>query len=89
MSTIIKLKKNIYQVCMRESAREIFMYQAEAIGFQILVAVRKVGQLQGSAWRWTDTCRFHIVSRSTSAKLFAHLASPLPPTGSDKRNSSS
>ena len=62
------------------------MYQAGAIGFAIVDGVPKVGQLQGSAWSWTDTCRFRIVP---GPPPLVRLAPPLPPTGSDKRSSSS
>ena len=37
------------------------MYQSGAIGFAVVDGVPKVGQLQVSAWSWTDTCRFRIV----------------------------
>lgn len=63
------------QVCMRSSP----MYQAGAIGFSIIDGVPKVGQLQGSAWSWTDTCRFRIVP---GPPPLVRLAPPLPPGGS-------
>lgn len=65
----------ILQVCMRSSP----MYQAGAIGFSIIDGVPKVGQLQGSAWSWTDTCRFRIVP---GPPPLVRLAPPLPPGGS-------
>ncbi len=55
------------------------MYQAGAIGFSIIDGVPKVGQLQGSAWSWTDTCRFRIVP---GPPPLVRLAPPLPPGGS-------
>jgi len=61
------------------------MYQAGAIGFSIIDGMPKVGQLQGSAWSWTDTCRFRIVP---GPPPLVRLAPPLPPGGSDKRSSS-
>ena len=60
------------------------MYQAGAIGFSIIDGMPKVGQLQGSAWSWTDTCRFRIVP---GPPPLVRLAPPLPPGGSDKRSS--
>lgn len=72
------------QVCMRSSP----MYQAGAIGFSITDGVPKVGQLQGSAWSWTDSCRFRIVP---GPPPLVRLAPPLPPGGSSegKRGSGS
>lgn len=63
------------------------MYQAGAIGFSITDGVPKVGQLQGSAWSWTDSCRFRIVP---GPPPLVRLAPPLPPGGSGegKRGSS-
>ncbi len=55
------------------------MYQAGAIVFSIFDGVPKVGQLQGSAWSWTDTCRFRIVP---GPPPLVRLAPPLPPGGS-------
>ena len=52
------------------------MYQSGAIGFSILDGVPKVGQLQVSAWSWTDTCRFRIVP---GPPPLVCLAPPLPP----------
>lgn len=64
------------------------MYQAGAIGFSIVDGVPKVGQLQGSAWSWIDSCRFRIVP---GPPPLVRLAPPLPPGGSaeSKRSSSS
>lgn len=64
------------------------MYQAGAIGFAIVDGIPKVGQLQGSAWSWIDTCRFRIVP---GPPPLVRLAPPLPPggTGESKRSSSS
>ena len=61
------------------------MYQAGAIGFSIIDGVPKVGQLQGSAWSWTDTCRFRFVP---GPPPLVRLAPPLPPRGSDSKRSS-
>ena len=61
------------------------MYQAGAIGFSIIDGMPKVGQLQGSAWSWTDTCRFRIVP---GPPPLVRLAPPLPPGGSDSKRSS-
>ena len=52
------------------------MYQSGAIGFSIVDGVPKVGQLQVSAWSWTDTCRFRIVP---GPPPLVRLAPPLPP----------
>ena len=54
------------------------MYQSGAIGFSIVDGVPKVGQLQVSAWSWTDTCRFRIVP---GPPPLVRLAPPLPPGG--------
>lgn len=63
------------------------MYQAGAIGFSIIDGVPKVGQLQGSAWSWTDTCRFRIVP---GPPPLVRLAPPLPPGGnSDSKRGTS
>lgn len=62
------------------------MYQAGAIGFSIVDGMPKVGQLQCSAWSWTDTCRFRIVP---GPPPLVRLAPPLPPGGaSDSKRSS-
>ena len=61
------------------------MYQAGVIGFSIIDRVPKVGQLQGSAWSWTDTCRFRFVP---GPPPLVRLAPPLPPRGSDSKRSS-
>jgi len=45
----------------------------------------KVEQLQGSAWSWTDTCRFRFVP---GPPPLVRLAPPLPPRGSDSKRSS-
>ena len=71
------------KVCVRSSP----MNQAGAIGFSTMEnGAPKVGQLiQGSAWSWTDTCRFRFVP---SPPLLVRLAPPLPPRGSDSKRSS-
>ena len=52
------------------------MYQSGAIGFAVVDGVPKVGQLQVSAWSWTDTCRFRIVP---GPPPLVCLAPPLQP----------
>ncbi len=70
------------KVCVRSSP----MNQAGAIGFSTMEnGAPKVGQLQGSAWSWTDTYRFRFVP---SPPLLVRLAPPLPPRGSDSKRSS-